>query len=175
MNRQLTLSTIGALALIGCSDRAPKPEPPRGADAIADVAAAANTLPPEHFTSNALKFELELPGVWTAHYSTVERADTTGGAHHAVEFIFRPDSGSKARPLPLMTLRLYTKAAWAAATKRPGSPVGAPIGESPTDVFVLALPASNPYPPSSPEAPAYDRLIISIAQGGQQNVHVTPH
>lgn len=173
MNRPLTLSALCGLALIACSDRAPKQEPPRGIDAIRDVAAAAKTLAPEHFASNALKFDLELPGVWTAHYSTVERADTTGGAHHAVEFIYRPDSGSKARPLPLMTLRVFTKAAWAAALKRPGPPAGALIGESATDAFVLALPESNPYPPASPEAPAYDRLIISIAQGGKQ-VHITP-
>ena len=89
-----------------------------------------------------------------------------------VEFRFIPDSGSKAPSLTLMTLRIVPRKTWDALVAKGGRAPGVKIGERGDDVFVLSLPEGNPYPPASPEAPMYDQLIISIAQGGQQ-VHVT--
>lgn len=155
------------IALTACSGKeAPRQEPPTGAEAIQAVK-EARSLPSEKYIGTTIAADLELPGVWKGRYTTLERTDTTAGAKYAVEFRFKPDSGSKAPALTLMTLRVFTVAAWDAASKRPGRPVGAKIGETAKEVFVLSLPESNPYPPASPEAPAYDTLIISIAQGGQ--------
>lgn len=118
-------------------------------------------------------FDLQLPGVWKGRYRAGEKKDTTAGAYLAVEFKFLPDSGSKAPSFTLINVRIFTKAAWAAAAKRPGGPIGSKLAETDKDVYVISLPDSNPYPPASKEAPVFDKLVISIAQGGQQ-VHLTP-
>ncbi|MDQ8165137.1 MAG: hypothetical protein P3A28_05190 [Gemmatimonadota bacterium] len=168
-------SRISALLLIAsalaCSAKNDAPAPPNAADAIAD-AAAAKTLPPEKYVSATSGFDLSLPGVWTGKYSAMEKKDTTAGAHLAVEFKFVPDSGSKAPSLNLMTLRVFSRKAWDKANVPGSRPVGAKLGERGDDIFALSLPESNPYPANSPEAPAFDRLIISLSLGGQQ-VHLT--
>mgnify|MGYP003339237688 FL=1 len=155
------------IALAACSGKdAARQEPPTGAEVIQAVK-DARSLPPEMYVGTTIGANLELPGVWKGRYTTLERTDTTAGAKFAVEFRFRPDSGSKAPALTLMTLRVFTVAAWNVASARPGRPVGAKVGETAKDVFVLSLPESNPYPPATPEAPEYDKLLIAIAQGGQ--------
>ena len=159
-----------ALNTLACSGKEAAP-PPSGAEAIAQVA-AAKSLPAEKYSSPTSGFDLQLPGIWKGRYRALERADTLAGARTAIEFRFVPDSGSKAPSLTLMTIRIFPKAAWAVASKRVGRPIGGVIGESAKDVFVLSLPEGNPYPAASPEAPEFDKLIISIAQGGQQ-IHLT--
>ncbi len=170
--RPIPVFTI-ALALAACSGKGSDatPQPPSATDALA-AAAAAKSLPAEKYVSATAGFDLTLPGAWTGRYRAEEKKDTTAGARLGVEFKFVPDSGSAAPSLTLMTVRIFTKAAWEVATRR-GVPVGSKLAERGDDVFVLSLPQSNPYPPASREAPQYDQLIISIAQGGQQ-VHLTP-
>lgn len=167
-NRALLLAT--AALLVACKGKE-EPAPPSAADALAS-AAAAKTLPAEHYVSPTEKFDLALPGIWKGKYTVQEKKDTISGARLAVEFRFKPDSGSKAPPMLLMTLRIVPQKSWDAALAAGGRPTGAKIGERPGEVFVLALPSANPYPASLPEAAQYDQLIISIAQGGQQ-VHIT--
>lgn len=142
--------------------------------ALADAAAAAKALPRERYVSATGGFDLTLPGVWTGRYRTEEARDTTTRASLAVQFLFVPDSGTKAPSLSLMTLRIFTKQAWQAATLPGSAPIGSVIAEHGNDVYVLSLPRANPYPPGSPEAPVFDRLIISLAQSGKQ-VELTPH
>jgi len=156
---------------LACSGKTDAPAPPNADAAIAD-AAAAKTMPTEKYVSATAGFDLTLPGVWTGKYRATEKKDTTAGAHLAVEFSFVPDSGSKAPSLNLMTVRVFSRKAWDKATMPGARPVGAKIGERGDDIFALSLPETNPYPPSSPEAPAFDRLIISLSVGGQQ-VHLT--
>lgn len=156
---------------LACSAKNEAPAPPDADAAIAD-AAAAKTLPTEKYVSATAGFDLTLPGAWTGKYRATEKKDTTAGAHLAVEFSFVPDSGSKAPSRNLMTLRVFSRKAWDKATMPGARPVGAKIGERGDDIFALSLPETNPYPPSSPEAPAFDRLIISLSVGGQQ-VHLT--
>ncbi|MBM4193819.1 MAG: hypothetical protein FJ202_05500 [Gemmatimonadetes bacterium] len=158
-------------ALTACGEKA-APPPPSAAQTLAAVR-DAKSLPPETYVSPTAGFDLHLPGIWTGKYVASEKNDTTAGAHLAVEFKFKPDSGSAAPSHLLMTIRLFTKAAWDKVSARPGAPVGVKLAESGKTVFVLSLPEANPYPATSPEAPRYDQLIISIAQGGQQ-VHLAP-
>jgi hypothetical protein len=169
MTRLAPLLTAAILVACGGARDA---SPPRSADQALADAAATRDLPPERYVSPTAGFDLTLPGAWTGRYRAIEKKDTTAGARLAVEFRFLPDSGSKAPSLTLMTLRVFSKAAWAKVATP--TPIGAPLGERGDDVFVLSLPHENPYPPTSREAPVYDRLIISLSQGGQQ-VHLTPH
>ncbi|MDA1080543.1 MAG: hypothetical protein O2973_02530 [Gemmatimonadetes bacterium] len=171
--RPLTALVL-SLALAACSGNvSDSASQPPSADQSLAAAAAGKTLPPEQYVSPTAGFDLTLPGVWTGRYRTEEKRDTTAGARLGVVFSFVPDSGSAAPSLTLMTLRIFTKSAWATVATRTSSPVGTVLAERGDDVFVLSLPNVNPYPPASPEAPLYDQLIISIAQGGQQ-VHLTP-
>lgn len=162
------------IAVLACgkADSGP-PKPMTAANALAD-AAAAKSLPRERYVSATGGFDLDLPGVWTGKYRTEEMKDTTTRARLAIQFRFVPDSGSKAPSLSLMTLRVFTRDAWQAATLPGSVPIGSVLAEHGNDVFVLSLPAANPYPAGSPEAPEFDRLIISLAQGGKQVV-LTPH
>jgi hypothetical protein len=164
------LTAALAVTALACKGKE-QPAKQTAADALA-TAAATKTLPAEHYVSPTEKFDLALPGVWTGKYRATEKKDTTMGARLAVEFKFIPDSGSKAPSLTLMTMRILPKKTWDAMVAKGGVAMGAKIGERADEVFVLSLPAGNPYPAGSPEAPAYDNLIISIAQGGQQ-VHIT--
>jgi hypothetical protein len=164
------LITAFAVTALACKGKE-QPAPPT-ADAALATAAATKNLPAEHYVSPTEKFDISLPGVWTGKYRATEKKDTTMGARLAVEFKFIPDSGSKAPSLTLMTLRIVPKKAWDAMVAKGGAAMGAKIGERADEVFVLSLPSANPYTASSPEAPAYDNLIISIAQGGQQ-VNIT--
>jgi hypothetical protein len=164
------LVTAFAVTALACKGKE-KLAQQTAADALA-TAASTKTLPAEHYVSPTEKFDLALPGVWTGKYRATEKKDTTMGSRLAVEFKFIPDSGSKAPSLTLMTMRIVPKKAWDAMVAKGGVAMGAKIGERADEVFVLSLPAGNPYPAGSPEAPAYDNLIISIAQGGQQ-VHIT--
>lgn len=166
-------AALAAVLLIACSDKSREnARPATGAEAIAQVA-AAKSLPPEIFTSTTAGFDLQLPGVWKGRYRAGERRDSTAGARLAVEFKFVPDSGSKAPSLMLISIRIFSKAAWAAASKRPGDPIGRALAESAKDVYVISMTPANPYPTGSKEAPEFDKLMISIASGGQQ-VHLTP-
>ena len=166
-------ASFAAILLIACSGKsAETARPANGVEAIEEVK-AAQSMPPETYTSTTAGFDLQLPGLWHGRYRASERRDTTAGARLAVEFRFVPDSGSRAPSHSLMTVRIFPKAAWEVASKRPGGPIGAKLGETEKEVYVISLPDANPYPPVSKEAPQFDKLIISIAQGGQQ-VHLTP-
>jgi hypothetical protein len=164
-----------AAVLLACGKAADSNQPqPMSAEAALADAAGAKALPREHFVSATGGFDLDLPGVWTGRYRTEEMKDTTTHARLAVVFRYLPDSGSKAPSHPLITLRIFGRAEWTAATL-PGSPsIGSVLAERGNDVFVLSLPRDNPYPSGSPEATEFDRLIISLAQGGKQ-VDLTPH
>lgn len=166
---QVAAAFIAATAF-GCSPAAEQ-KPSSAEEALLDAAAARN-MPTEKYVSPTGGFDITLPGVWTGRYRVEERPDTTDGARTAVIFRFVPDSGSRAPSHLLLTVRIMPRAALDATSKRLGRPYGAVIGERGTDVFVVLLPEANPYPATSAEAPVYDRLIISIAQGGQQ-IHVT--
>lgn len=172
MTRAALALLVAALACGKSADSGP-PRPPSAADVLAEVE-AAKSLPTDRYVSTTAGFDLDLPGIWKGRYRPEERRDTTSGARLEVLFNFVPDSGSKAPSFSLMTMRIFTRAAWKAASPPGSLPIGSVVGESGDDVFVLSLPHANPYPTGSPEAAAYDRLIISIAQGGQQ-VHLTPH
>lgn len=166
-------ATFTALSLIGCSGKdAATARPATGTEAIAE-AKAASSLPPEKYVSTTAGFDLDLPGVWRGRYRAEEKSDITAGVRLRVDFKFVPDSGSKAPSFTLMTVRIFSKAAWEAAKKKPGEPIGSPLGETAKDVFVLSLASSNPYPTASAEAPVFDQLMISLSAGGQQ-VHLTP-
>lgn len=167
-----TAPLLVAAAVLACGGSGDA-SPPRTADQALADAASAKALPPERYVSPTAGFDLTLPGSWTGRYRAVERKDTTAGARLAVEFRYLPDSGSRAPSHTLVTIRVFSKAAWARAST-PTNPIGAPLGERGDDVFVLSLPHENPYPASSREAPMYDRLIISLSQGGRQ-VQLTPH
>ena len=169
---RLLPAAFAVLALAACSGQTSDASPPAAATAGAP-AADAKPLPEERYASTTAGFDLTLPGIWTGRYRTMERKDSTMGSRLAVDFKFVPDSGSKAPSLNLMTLRIFPRAVWDKLASRPGGPVGSKLGERGNDIFVLSLPQSNPYPPNSPEAPIFDKLIISLAQGGQQ-VHLTP-
>lgn len=169
--RSLSAFAIG-LALAACSGGSDTPEPPSASAAIA-TAAADQALPQERYVSPTSGFDLTLPGVWKGHYLAEEKTDTTAGARTGIEFKFVPDSGSRAPSFTLMTVRIFSKAAWEKSKNRTSGPVGSVLAERGDDVFALSLPRENPYNPGTPEAIMYDRLIISIAQGGQQ-VHLTP-
>jgi hypothetical protein len=158
---------VAAVLVLAACNRGKEAAPSTAADALAD-AAAAKTLPVERYVSPTEKFEVTMPGTWTGHYRAMEKKDTTAGARLAVDFKLQPDSGSKAPALTAIVIRLFPKKTWDALTAKGGPAIGVKIGERGDDVFVLSLPASNPYPAGSPEAPVYDRMIISIAQGGQQ-------
>jgi hypothetical protein len=167
LRRALLLATLAALA---ACNRGKEAGPPTAESALAE-AAAAKTLPVERYVSPTEKVEVTLPGVWTGRYRVMERRDTTLGARLALDFKFLPDSGSKAPPLTSIVIRIFPRTAWDALVAKGGRPIGAKIGERGDDIFLISLPESNPYPANSPEAPVFDQLIISIAQGGQQ-VHV---
>jgi hypothetical protein len=167
--RRLLFCCLAAVA--ACSKPADS-GPRTAADALAD-AAATKTLPAETYVSPTLGVDVMLPGAWKGRYRAVERADTTLGARSAIEFIFVPDSGSKLPPRPMMTIRVFPKSAWAKVSKAT-APIGDTLATRGDDVYVLSLVHENPYPATAPEAPVFDRMMISIAQGGRQ-VHVMPH
>jgi len=168
--RPLSVFATG-LALAACSGGSDTPEPPSASAAIA-TAVADQSLPTETYVSPMARFDLTLPGVWKGRYIAEEKNDTTAGAHTGVEFKFVPDSGSKAPSFTLMTVRIFSRAAWEKSKNLTSGPIGSVLAERGDDVFALSLPRENPYNPGTPEAIMYDRLIISIAQGGQQ-VHLT--
>lgn len=164
---------LAGAALVACSSKGPDAAPPPSAEQALAAAAQAKSLPPEKFVSTTAGFNLTLPGIWTGHYRAEETRDAATGARLAVNFKFLPDSGSKAPSATLMTVRIFSRAVWDKVSKQPPGPLGSVLGEHGDDVYVISLPQSNPYPPASPEAPVFDKLIISIAQGGQQ-IHLTP-
>jgi hypothetical protein len=173
------LAAAFAVLALACGDRTASPPSDDGrAAAIAGAPAAgappaADSGPRERYVSAAEKFELLLPIAWKGRYHATESPDSTAGARFAVEFRYRPDSGSKAEPRTLMVLRIFPRGAWLRIERGPGPRIAARIGARGDDVFALSLPGTNPYPPGTPEALGFDELIISIAQGGQQ-VHVIP-
>lgn len=170
--RRHILLTVSALIIGACSTE--QSSTARVADALAD-AAATKALPTEHYVSPTEKIDISLPGAWTGHYRVSERKDTTAGARLAIDFTYVPDSSSNAPSVTAFVVRIIPRKTWDwnALVAKGGSTIGAKIGERGNDVFVMLLPGSNPYPVGSPEAPAFDRLIISIARDWQQ-VRVTP-
>ena len=136
---------------------------PRSDVTPADVVAGrAQTF--EHFESPRGKFAIDFPETWRGAYSAVAHADTTAGARFAVEFLFKPDPGSRVEPRTLLVVRIFSKKGWEAVAARPGPAIALKVAERGDDVFALQFPPSNPYKPGTPEAARFDELVLAVMQ-----------
>jgi hypothetical protein len=110
------------------------------------------------------KFAVAFPGVWKGNYTGVPHADTAFGSHFILEFRFKPDPATKLPPQTLLAIRIFTPAAWAKASAKPGQTIGVKVQSRGNDVYVLSLAGSNPYPTGSPSAALFDKMMLSVMQ-----------
>jgi hypothetical protein len=150
------------LVTTACGER---PASKKGDVTSADViAGAAQSF--DHYESAEGKVGVDFPPVWKGNYIVVPRADTTFGSRMIIEFRFKPDPSWKVEPRTLLAIRIFSQAAWAKATARPGPAIGVKIKEHGDDVFVLSLAGTNPYKPNTPAANLFDQMMLSVANAG---------
>ena len=157
-NRSLMCALALSLATAACGDR-PGAKTPDVTPADV-VAGAAQTF--DHYVSTEGKFAVDFPPVWAGHYAGAEHANSEFGAHFIVDFRFKPDSAWKVEPKTLLTIRVFTPAAWARASSRPGSPIGVKIQQQGNNVYVLSLAGSNPYKTGSEAAALFDKMMLAV-------------
>jgi hypothetical protein len=164
LTRPTNSSFLCALALVlaasACGDRpgARKPDV-TPADVVAGTAQAL-----DHFVSPEGKFAVDFPPAWAGHYTATPHADTTYGSHFILDFRLKPDPTWKVEPHTLLAIRIFTPAAWAKASARPGAAIGAKIQERGDDVYVLSLAGSNPYKTGSAAAALFDKMMLAVLQ-----------
>ena len=147
-----------ALAVCACGDRPGARQPDvTPADVIAGSAQAF-----DHFVSPEGRFAVDFPPEWAGHYTGTPHADTQFGSHFIVDFRFKPDPAWKVEPQTLLVIRIFTPAAWARISARPGPAIGAKIQQRGNDVYVLSLAGSNPYPTGSPAAALFDKMMLAV-------------
>jgi len=173
------LTVALAVVTVACGDRTGSP-PPDDGRAAAIAGSPGGTAPPgsdsvprDRYVSARGKFELLLPIEWKGHYRAVEHADSTAGARFAVELQFLPDSGSKAEPRLLSVVRIFPRSAWLRLERTPGPLLAYKLGERGDEVFGISIAGENPYPPGTADALEFDRLMMSLLQGGRQ-VYLIP-
>jgi hypothetical protein len=150
------LALILAAGAVACSETAEK------ATNAAAVAPPARVVAYDHFESPGGKFDVDFPVTWKGSYRAVDHADTTGGARFGVEFIFKPDAGSKAPPRTLAVIRIFRRDAWNTIASQAGAPIAAKLLTKGEDVYALSLPKGNPYKPGTPEAARFDEMVLAI-------------
>jgi hypothetical protein len=126
------------------------------------VAGSAQTF--DRFVSPEGKFAVDFPPVWAGHYTGTPHADTTYGSHFIEDFRFKPEPGEKIGPQTLLAVRIFTPAAWARVSARPGPAVGVKIQQRGNDVYVLSLAGSNPYKTGSEAAGLFDKMMLAVMQ-----------
>jgi hypothetical protein len=151
-----------ALATAACGERpATKKSDVTAADVIAG---SAQSL--DHYESAEGKVGVDFPSVWKGNYIAIPHADTTFGSRMMIEFRFKPDPAWKVEPRTLLAIRIFSQAAWAKATARPGPAIGVKIKERGDDVFVLSVAGGNPYKPGTPAAALFDQMMLAVANAG---------
>jgi hypothetical protein len=164
VSRPTNSSLLCALALAvvaaACGDRPADKKPDvTSADVIAGAAESY-----DEFVSAEGKFAVDFPAVWKGNYTGVPHADTTYGSHFILDFRFKPDAAAKLRPQTLLVIRIFTPAAWAKQSARPGPPIGVKVQARGNDVYVVSLAGSNPYPTGSPAATLFDKMMLAVVQ-----------
>jgi hypothetical protein len=159
---------LGVVAA-ACGDRPADKKPDvTSADVIAGTAQSY-----DEFVSPEGKFAVSFPAVWKGNYTAVPHADTAYGSHFILEFRFKPDPAAKLPPQTLLAIRVFTPAAWAKASARPGQSIGVKVQARDNDVYVLSLAGSNPYPTGSPSATLFDKMMLAVMQDSAP-LRVTP-
>ena len=159
-NSSLLCALALGFAVAACGDRPADKKPDvTSADVIAGTAQSF-----DEFVSPEGKFAVAFPAVWKGNYTGVPHADTAFGSHFILEFRFKPDAATKLPPQTLLAIRIFTPAAWAKASARPGQTIGVKVQARGNDVYVLSLAGSNPYPTGSPSAALFDKMMLAVMQ-----------
>ena len=151
------IACLLAVAVGACADKAAQE-----ADITPAITATATAVAYEHFESQRGKFAADFPMVWKGGYRAIEHPDTLAGARFGVEFVFKPEPGSKVDPRTLAVIRIFPRAIWEKIVAQPGAPIAVNLLATGDDVFAISLPRGNPYKPGTPEAARFDVLVLAI-------------
>ncbi|MHB8837919.1 MAG: hypothetical protein ACYC7F_03100 [Gemmatimonadaceae bacterium] len=156
LRRLVVLTLVALIPTAGCT-----PAEPKQTAEVGVAAAAPAELPPFQQEIASLKAEVTLPGVWKYGYRMVDRADTTYGAHRAVEFLYTADSAAGVPARLLLVIRAYKKAAWeqVRVSQKDRSKV---IAEHDGDVYTWSIVTASPYPVGAPSTIRVDQMMLAL-------------
>ncbi len=151
------LTCLLTVAIGACADKAAQET-----DITPAIAATAAPNAYEHFESQQGRFAADFPIVWRGGYRAIEHPDSLAGARFGVEFVFKPEPGSKVDPRTLAVIRIFPRATWEKIAGQPGAPIAVKLLANGDDVFAISLPRANPYKPGTAEAARFDVLVLAI-------------
>ena len=151
------IASFLTVAVGACADKAAQET-----DITPAITATATPIAYEHFESQRGKFTADFPIVWKGGYRAIEHPDSLAGARFGVEFVFKPEPGSKVEPRTLAVIRIFPRATWEKIAAQPGAPIAVKLLADGDDVFAISLPRGNPYKPGTAEAARFDVLVLAI-------------
>lgn len=148
--RRVRVGTAVVVALAACDAKAPTPGIAAGAAAAATASTPAST-----YSSLTGHFDFAVPGAWSSSVRIVEEpgASAVGTwplVQHAVHFVYQPTIAG-ARQEPVLSILAYTDAAFDRAATSSKPLAGTEVARANGRVFAALLPATNPYPATSPD------------------------
>lgn len=108
-------------------------------------------------------FAFDAPAVWDDRVKLEEEVPGTGTYRLARMFTYTPKDTTVV-PQALLGIFVYDSAAWAAVAAESGPPMGDSLTTAHGQVFIAALPQSNPFREGSPDFRAFDSLSVSLEQ-----------
>lgn len=151
------LACLLAFTVGACADKAAQET-----DITPAITATAKPIAYEHFESQRGKFTADFPIVWKGGYRAIEHPDSLAGARFGVEFVFKPEPGSKVDPRTLAVIRIFPRTTWEKIAGQSGAPIAVKLLANGDDVFAISLPRGNPYKLGTAEAVRFDVLVLAI-------------
>jgi hypothetical protein len=147
--------TLGLLMHSACSE---------GERASVDSAASATATTAPAAPAVAWKFAT--PPSWIERTRSVpiddpERARLYPGARAVERFDYLPIDTTIV-PQTLLLITVYDSTTWETMRRAEGPPVGEEITRERGNVYIASLPQSNPFPPASADAKAFDARAVTI-------------
>jgi len=119
------------------------------------------------YVSTATGFRFAPPPAWQADRYLV--SEVTGddararvaGALSIAEVLFQPSDLAQ-RPEVLLRIHVFPDSAWEALRHDGGASLGGEIARARGRVYLAATPQTNPYPPGSADASAFDAMHLAV-------------
>jgi hypothetical protein len=149
---------ILAPLVISCGTTPRSPAPGSSGDS------AASAVSPIVADPNGA-FDLVLPTRWASRYrvDSLSTAEQGRGLPGSLLIQYLP-ADTTIRPQALVAVVTYDSASWREVSAEEGPPPGDSVAARNGKVFVIGLPQSNPFPPTSPDAATFDRLTLRPAE-----------
>lgn len=119
------------------------------------------------YENKVANFHFEIPARWTGNYTIHEYTDAEikenySSAKHVVDFAYQTQKEDDTQSL--FTIMVFGKQEWKKIAAEEGPPIGEVLMEDASQVFVVAMPQSNPFEMTSADGKLFDSMVLSFTE-----------